>query len=199
MEELRSRRAQLDELRKQAAEKLRRLEKQQRSTGGELEELRQREAALERLFATVSRTRRFVGKENIFSYRGALPWPVRGRVVLGFGRHYLKKYATYTLCNGLKMKVKTGEEIHAVFSGVVAFARYFKGYGNMVVVDHGHEVYSMIAGFSSIHVRLNQKIALGERLGIAGSLKDEGNVYLEIRVKGKAQDPRRWLQLKQGR
>ena len=197
--ELQSRRARLDEIRARAAEKLRRLEKQQQNTGGELAELRQREAALERLFTRVSRTRRFTGRENVLSYRGALPWPARGKVVLGFGRHYLRKYATYTLCNGLRMKVETGEEIRAIFSGVVAFARYFKGYGNMVVVDHGHEIYSMIAGFSSIHVRVNQKVALGERLGIAGSVKDDGNVYLEIRVGAKAEDPRRWLQLKQGR
>lgn len=196
--ELQDRRAGLDQLRKEAATKLRRLEKKQKNTGGEIEELRRREAALERLFERMSRTRRFTGKENVFSYRGALPWPVRGRTVLGFGRHYLAKYATYTLCNGLRLKVRTGEEIHAIFSGVVAFARFFKGYGNMVVVDHGHEVYSMIAGFSSIHVRLNQKVSMGTKLGLAGRTTDEGNIYVEIRVKGKAEDPRRWLQLQQG-
>lgn len=197
--ELQNRRSKLDALRQESQSKLAKLEREQKHTGGEIEELRQREAAFERLFERVSRTRRLTGKENIYSYRGALPWPVKGAVVRGFGRHYLAKYATYTLCNGLRMRVKTGEEVHSIFSGVVAFARFFKGYGNMVVVDHGHEVYSMIAGLSSIHVRLNQKVSIGTRLGLAGQPKDDGNIYVEIRAKGKAEDPRRWMQLQQGR
>jgi len=69
----------------------------------------------------------------------------------------------------------------------------------MVVVDHGNEVYSLIAGFSSIHVRVNQSVSMGTRLGLAGREKNDGNIYVEIRVKGKPQNPKGWLQLRQGK
>ena len=90
------------------------------------------------------------------------------------------------------------EEVKAVFPGVVAYARHFKGYGNMVVVDHGHDVYSLVAGLATIHARLDQRVAMGTRLGLAAPPTDEGNLYIEIRVGNTPEDPRRWLQLAEG-
>jgi len=118
--ELQLRRRRLAELRQKAHAQLKTLEKEEKSAGGELEELKQREAALERLFSRVSGKKRLPAKENIFSYRGALLWPVKGRIVLGFGKHYLAKYATYTLCNGVRMRVTTGREILPGFSRAMA-------------------------------------------------------------------------------
>ena len=142
---------------------------------------------------------RMTGKEDIRRYRGALPWPARGRVVQTFGRHYLPKYSTYTVCNGLRFDVDSGSPVRAVFPGVVAFARHFKGYGNMVVIDHGHEIYSLAAGLGTIHVRLNQNVTIGLQLGLAAPPKEDGNFYFEIRVAEEPQDPRRWLQLEEGK
>ena len=82
---------------------------------------------------------------------------------------------------------------------MVAFARHFKGYGNMVVLDHGHGVYSLVAGLATIHVRLNQRVTMGTRLGLAAPPADDGNLYFEVRVGDEPQDPRRWLQLKEGK
>ena len=112
-----------------------------------------------------------------------------------FGKHFLPKYATYTVCNGLRFAVPRGTPVQAVFPGQVAFARHFRGYGNMVVVDHGNEVFSLVAGLSSIHVRLDQRVDMGARLGIVGSDAEDGNLYFEIRVEGKPMDPKGWLQL----
>ena len=64
-------------------------------------------------------------------------------MVQSFGRHHLPKYATYTLCNGVRLDVPSGTPVTAVFGGVVAYAQDFKGYGNMVVVDHGNHVFSL--------------------------------------------------------
>jgi septal ring factor EnvC (AmiA/AmiB activator) len=78
----------------------------------------------------------------------------------------------------------------------VAYARHFKGYGNMVVLDHGGGVYSLVAGLATIHVRVDQRVTMGMRLGLAPPPSDDGNIYLEFRVGEKPEDPRRWLQLK---
>ena len=179
-----------------------RLEELQRSravTGNRLADLREREQALQRLIGILASRDRITGREDIRRYRGALPWPVRGAITTGFGRHYNAKYSTYTVCNGLRFTAQSGAPVTAVFPGVVAFAQYFKGYGNMVVVDHGHDVYSLVAGLATIHVQLNQLVTMGLQLGLAAPPTREGNLYFEIREGEEPRDPRRWLQLEEGR
>jgi septal ring factor EnvC (AmiA/AmiB activator) len=192
------RRDELEGVRDRVALRLKELERSRNSADARLEDLRERETALERLVGVLASRQRFTGREDIRGYRGALPWPVEGRVVQGFGRHRLPKYSTYTVCNGLRFDVPGSTPVNAVFPGVVAFARHFKGYGNMVVLDHGHDVYSLVAGLGTIHVRVDQSVTMGMRLGLASPPTDGGNVYLEFRVGQKPMDPRRWLQLKGG-
>jgi len=195
--ELDRRREDLKNLRLAAARERKRLERKKSATENRLEEYRQREAALERLMGLLATRRRLTGKEDIRRYRGALPWPARGRIVETFGRHRLPNYATYTVCNGLRLEVAAGTRVRAVFPGIVAFARYFKGYGNMVVIDHGHQVYSLVAGLATIFVRPDQKVSMGMELGMAPPPHDGGNLYVEIREKGHPRDPRSWLRLKE--
>ncbi len=192
---LAARQSELEDVERRVDAQIRRLEQSQRSAESELEELRQREQALERLLQTLSERRRFAGVDDIRKFRGALPWPANGRIVQGFGRRYLPKYSTYTVCNGVRIDVPSGSEVKAVYPGEVAYARFFKGYGNMVVIDHGQNVYSLVAGLATIHVRVNQRVDMGLRLGLASPPKEDGNTYFEIRIGKEPQDPRRWLQL----
>jgi len=196
--ELESRRQELEDVRTQVARYLASLERSRASTGASLDELRQREASLQRLVGVLASRQRFTGKEDIRGYRGALPWPIEGRVVQNFGRQKLGKYSAYTVCNGIRFDAPSSSSVNAVFPGVVAYARYFKGYGNMVVLDHGNNIYSLVAGLGTIHVRVDQRVTMGMRLGLASPPKEGGNVYLEFRVAEKPEDPRRWLQLKGG-
>ena len=193
---LEARRRDLQSVRTRVEAQLAELDRSRRQTTNRLTDLREREESLERLMGILGSRERFTGREDIRGFRGALPWPATGPVVLGFGRHYLPRYSTYTVCNGVRLNPVSGAEVQAVFPGMVAYARYFKGYGNMVVIDHGHDVYSLVAGLATIHVRLNQTVTMGMRLGLAAPPTDEGSLYVEIRVGGKPQDPRRWLQLK---
>ena len=191
-------REELVRVRQRVESRLRELDSTRRSTGSRLESLREREQALARLMERLAGRERFTGREDIRRYRGALPWPVRGEVVQTFGRHYLPRYSTYTVCNGMRVRAPSQTEVTAVFSGVVAYASHFKGYGNMVVLDHGNDVYSLVAGLATIHVRLNQSVSMGLRLGLTSPPSEDGNLYFEIREGETAQDPRRWLQLPEG-
>ena len=195
-QQLEVRKVELEGVRDQVARRQANLENSRKTTGATLEDLRVREAALQRLVNVLSSKERFTGREDIRGYRGALPWPVEGKVVQGFGRQRLAKYNTYTVCNGLRFDAPGSSPVEAVFSGIVAYARHFKGYGNMVVLDHGNNVYSLVAGLGTIHVRVDQSVTMGTRLGLAAPPAEGGNVYLEFRVGEKPQDPRRWLQLK---
>ncbi len=196
MTELGERRQMLGSARQMMDRRLDSLKGQERSAESQLADMRAREAALERLLGVVGKKKRFTAKEPMQRYRGALPWPAPGQVVRTFGKHFLPRYATYTVCNGLRLAVGPGTPVKALYPGQVAYARHFKGYGNMVVIDHGGEVFSLVAGLSSIHARVDQRVDMGTQLGVAGLEKVDGNLYLEIRVGGKPQDPKGWLQLK---
>lgn len=195
--QLKERRSELAATEARVEARLQLLQRSQQATGVRLADLREREQALQRLMSVLASRERITGQGDIRRYRGALPWPVEGSIAQTFGRHYLPKYTTYTVCNGLRFRVESGAPVRAVFPGIVAFARHFKGYGNMVVVDHGHDVYSLAAGLGTIHVRLNQSVTMGLPLGLASPPKDGGNVYFEIRVEEQPRDPRRWLQLEE--
>ncbi|MCP4896495.1 MAG: peptidoglycan DD-metalloendopeptidase family protein [bacterium] len=196
--ELLARRAVLEDVSARVEAGLKRLERSRTVTKGRLDEMREREQALKRLMGIVAKKQRMTGNEDIRRYRGALPWPVAGEIAQTFGRHYMQEYSAYRVCNGLRLKATSGSEVKSVFAGAVAYAQHFKGYGNMVIVDHGHGIYSLAAGLATIHVRRDQRVMMGTRLGLASPARDEGNVYFEVRVENRPQDPRRWLQLNGG-
>ena len=158
-DELLERRRELEGVRQRVAAELGRLDRQRRRTRTRLEEMQQRAGALERLLAmlgTRDRSRRLPG--GVRELQGGLRWPVEGaEVVLEFGPHRGGRYATQTVCNGLRLGVEPGIEARAVYPGVVAFARHFKGYGNMVIVDHGDGVFSVTASLASIHTRVDAR------------------------------------------
>ena len=193
--ELVERRRELEAVRARVERQLETVEARRSATEHELEEMQTRAAALERLLGRLADHERITGNDDILEFRGALPWPVRGPVARTFGKHFLEKYATYTICNGLRLHVEGGTEVCAVFPGVVAYARYFKGYGNMVVIDHGREVFSVSTGLGSVLVDAGQRVEMGRAVGVAGPAKEGGNFYFEIRVDGQPQDPSVWLQL----
>jgi septal ring factor EnvC (AmiA/AmiB activator) len=195
--ELEARRRELEGTSARVEARLRELQSSQRVADVQLAELKGREQALRNLMTVLGSRDRFTGSEDVRRYRGALPWPANGPVLTSFGRHYLPKYATYTVCNGVRLELDSGAPVRSVFPGVVAFAGHFRGYGNMVVLDHGHAVYSLAAGLATIHVRLNQSVTMGSQLGLAAPAKSDGNLYFEIRVGGEPEDPRRWLQLEE--
>jgi septal ring factor EnvC (AmiA/AmiB activator) len=195
---LQARRLELGVVREEVARRLDSLERSRASADDRLRDLRDREAALQRLVSVLATQQRFAVEEDIRRYRGALPWPVEGRVVQSFGRHRLPKYNTYTVCNGLRFDVPSSTPVRSVFPGVVAFARHFKGYGNMVVLDHGHDIYSLVSGLGSIHVKVDQRVTMGTQLGLASPPTERGNIYLEFRVDERPDDPKRWLQLERG-
>ena len=127
--------------------------------------------------------------------RGGMPWPVKwAQVVRPFGPLRDPRYGTKTVSNGVILSVPPGDEVRAVAKGKVIFAQFFKGYGNLVIVNHENQVYSLYAQLASMFPRAGQRIAMGEPVGLTGKGEGQGgNLYLEIRVGQQPQDPLAWL------
>uniref|UniRef100_A0A831UF07 Peptidase M23 n=1 Tax=Geobacter metallireducens TaxID=28232 RepID=A0A831UF07_GEOME len=127
--------------------------------------------------------------------RGRLSLPVNGSVVSGFGRHKHPEFDSYTVSNGVSIAAPAGADIRAVYDGKVIFASYFKGYGNMVIIDHGGGFFSLYAHASRIAKRVGTEVARNETIASVGDVDSpRGNMlYFEIRYQGKPVDPAAWF------
>ena len=129
------------------------------------------------------------------SQKGRLSLPVKGNIVERFGRHKHPEFDSFTFSNGISVAAATGTPIHAVFDGEVIFADYFKGYGNMVIVDHGGGFFSLYAHAANVVKKVGSKVARNDVLASVGDLDSSKGplLYFEIRYQGKPVDPAPWF------
>jgi septal ring factor EnvC (AmiA/AmiB activator) len=127
------------------------------------------------------------------AFKGSLPWPVTGKIRAPFGRHRHPKFDTYTIQNGIEIGAPQETPVAAVYEGVVVFVDRFKGYGLMVVVDHGGKHHTLYAHLADAAVQVGQKVAAGETLGTTGTGVEGAGLYFEVRFQGRPEDPAEWL------
>ena len=134
-------------------------------------------------------------EEDIRSVQGALGWPVGGKVVETFGRQVDPKFSTITFNNGLKIAAAPGTEVRAIFPGTVLFSQWFKGYGNLIILDHGNRVFSLYGNLKSLSVAVGDKVRAGQAIAGVGESEEAqlGYLYFEIRQDNKPEDPQKWL------
>lgn len=128
--------------------------------------------------------------------KGRLPMPTDGRIEVGFGKVVNPKFNTVTVQKGVDIRASQGTPVRAVADGTVAFASWLRGYGNLVILDHGDGYHTVLAHLAEPSGRaIGDKIAGGEVVGAvgdSGSLKG-AYLYFEIRQKGVPTDPSVWL------
>ena len=95
----------------------------------------------------------------------------------------------------LDLSAPAGAQIHAVFDGQVIFADYFKGYGNMVIVDHGGGFFSLYAHAATIMKKVGATVARNDIVASVGDTDSSKGpmLYFEIRYQGKPVDPSPWF------
>jgi septal ring factor EnvC (AmiA/AmiB activator) len=127
--------------------------------------------------------------------RGRLPWPTEGRIIAAFGAQVHPRFGTRTFRNGVDIEADGGREVAAVFGGHVIYTGWFKGYGNLIILDHDHEYYTLYAHMADIGVKEGDDVRQGQKLGTVGDTGSlEGpRLYFEVRYQGKPQDPEQWL------
>jgi septal ring factor EnvC (AmiA/AmiB activator) len=126
-------------------------------------------------------------------FRGALEWPVTGRIIASFG-HGASKFGTAINRNGIEIASPLRRAVAVVHEGTVSFAAPFTGFGNLVIVDHGAQIYTLYGYLSTIAVNKGDRVEKGGRVGDVGvSPTGQAVLYFEVRVDGKAVDPLQWL------
>lgn len=112
--------------------------------------------------------------------RGNLPWPTSG--------------AVHSYGNGVLIKAPGGSEVHAVAKGRVVFANFLRGYGMLVILDHGGGWMSMYGNNEALLHRVGDMVEAGEPVGTAMAPTGVNTgAYFELRHGNKPVDPRSWL------
>jgi septal ring factor EnvC (AmiA/AmiB activator) len=127
--------------------------------------------------------------------RGKLPHPADGPTEVGFGKVVNPRFNTVTVQKGIDLRAPLGAAVRAVAPGRVVHAGWFKGYGNLVIVDHGDGYHTLVAHLQSMSTAMGEEVEAGAPLGTVGetaSLKGP-YLYFEIREHGRSVDPGQWL------
>jgi septal ring factor EnvC (AmiA/AmiB activator) len=128
--------------------------------------------------------------------KGKLPWPTTGPLASTFGRQEHPRFRTVTFNRGIEITAPVGRDILAVADGTVIYADWFKGYGRLIILDHGAGYFTLYAHASEFLSKAGDTVSRGQAIGKVGDTGSlEGpQLYFELRHKGKPQDPLAWLQ-----
>jgi septal ring factor EnvC (AmiA/AmiB activator) len=127
--------------------------------------------------------------------RGKLRLPVRGELVARFGA---PREEGPVGKKGVFIRARDGQPVLAVAAGQVVYAEWMRGYGNLLIVDHGEAYLSIYANNESLLKQTGDPVAAGEVVATVGASggNEQSGLYFELRHLGKAFDPLRWVVLK---
>ena len=127
--------------------------------------------------------------------KGQLLWPVHGPVLSGFGRVRHPSLDVYTVHKGLYIGAPRDSPVKAVAAGRVVYADWFKGLGQLLIIDHGNHLLTLYGHTSDLSVEIDDKVQTHQIVAKVGdsSTLDEPALYFAIRYNTAPQDPMQWL------
>ncbi|PIE53790.1 MAG: peptidase M23 [Dethiosulfovibrio peptidovorans] len=129
------------------------------------------------------------------AHKGRFRWPLRGKITSRFGYRVHPKFKTKTMHTGIDVSAPRGTAVHAAATGDVLYAGWLRGYGQIVILDHGGGFSTVYAHLSRILVSEGQRISEGK---VVGNVGDTGvttgpHLHFEVRVNGNAKNPLKYL------
>lgn len=125
---------------------------------------------------------------NFVKAKGSLPRPVRGTVVTRYGEETVKGVSS----KGITIQTRDMAQVIAPFDGSVLFAGPFRGYGNLIIIEHGKGYTSLLAGLDSIDCEEGQMLLAGEPIGVMPS-GEKARLYVELRKDNRPLNPESWF------
>lgn len=132
-------------------------------------------------------------KKSFHEKQKTLPWPVDGGTVVSqYGKHLHPELNIPVYNNGVRIRTQPNSPVRSVEKGSVIYAADFRSYGQTVIIDHGGDTFSIYGLLGSITVKEGEKIVEGKIIG-ASSPDPASQIYFELRVQGKTENPLLWL------
>lgn len=142
-----------------------------------------------------TKKKKFNNKQKLVSGKEKLRLPVKGKIISKFGPEKNSSLNITTFKSGIDIQADMGEPIEAVTAGKILYADWFKGYGNMIIIDHGDKYYTIYAHAEELFKSKGDFVKAREVIGTVG---DTGSLsgpalHFEVRHGGKSIDPLKWL------
>ena len=120
--------------------------------------------------------------------------PVSGRIIRGYGLYRHPEWGTSTFSNGVTIAAYAGLPVKNIADGNVVYAGLLKGCGNVMIIDHGQQVFSVYGNLGNMMKRVGTQVVKGEVIALVGAGDtEEPSLYFELRSRGKAVNPARWI------
>ncbi|MCB1923481.1 MAG: peptidoglycan DD-metalloendopeptidase family protein [Gammaproteobacteria bacterium] len=193
--------AALEQSQQQRREIVARLTRELNDQGRRLDRMQSDERDLETLITGIEQALNDIPVSNpeqqaFSNQRGRLPWPARGSLVNRFGAARLGSL----VWDGVMIAAPEGEEVRAVHHGRVAFADWLRGFGLLLIVDHGDGYMTLYGHNQSLFKEAGDWVEVNEPVALVGSSggRDRAGVYFGIRHDGRAVDPAKWCKRAKG-
>lgn len=125
--------------------------------------------------------------------RSSLTMPARGRVVTQFGNR-IQRAGGESEAKGIEIATRPSAQVVAPYDGQVVYAGPFRGYGRILIIEHGGRYHSLLAGLERVDAVVGQWVLAGEPLGVMGDSADrDPRLYVELRRTGQPINPLPWL------
>lgn len=182
---------QLTQSQKQRSRTVRKISSNINSDQQYLAELQRNEVRLKSEIAKAAK-RNNVPMDGLARQRGKLPWPLKGRVLHRYG----SRQSGQVLWKGMVIRADYEQPVKAVYSGRVVFADYLRGYGMVILLDHGKGDMTLYGYNQTLLKTEGNRVKAGETIALAGDTggQPQASLYFEVRRNSKTQNPRRWLQ-----
>ena len=122
--------------------------------------------------------------------KGSLPLPARGTIITHYGTQKVEGSSS----KGMTLATRNQAQVISPFDGAVVFAGPFRGYGNMIIIEHGEGYLSLLSGLENIDVELGQMLLAGEPVGQMPN-HDRAELYIEIRKDNQPINPAAWFKI----
>lgn len=132
---------------------------------------------------------------NTNTRKNNLPWPVKGQIILNFGKNKHPTLNTNVISNGIKIKAANNAQIKSIEEGSIVFSGNFRKYGQMIIIDHKGIFYSVYCQLNKILVKENQKVKKQQNIATVGT-GENSVLYFEIRQYNVPENPLLWLKEK---
>lgn len=131
------------------------------------------------------------------SQKGRLPIPVVGKLIRAFGNENVENRERW---HGWLLAAPEGNSIQAVHHGRVVFADWLRGFGLLIIIDHGRGYLSLYAHNQALYKKVGAWVNRGDVIATVGrsGAQEQAALYFEIRYKGKPSDPALWIKRKRG-
>lgn len=189
--------AQQQQLQQQNQQRLataKQLDRKMNQQGARVASLREQEQALQSLLSSLAKqVKPTVQSNQAFAKRkGQLPWPVNGKITTRYGSSRNLGKLTW---QGIMIKAPSGREIISTAPGRVVFSDWLRGFGLLLIIDHGDKYMTLYGNNQSLLKEVGDTVNTGDLVALSGDqgIRQYTGLYFELRHQGNPTDPTKWL------